>query len=46
MPALDLSDISTARFAGREVDDTELRERCRQVYASHYRAGAETSAAP
>jgi glycine/D-amino acid oxidase-like deaminating enzyme len=43
-PALDLSDISPARFAGREVDDTELRERCRQAYASHYRAGAETSA--
>jgi glycine/D-amino acid oxidase-like deaminating enzyme len=42
-PALDLSDISTARFTGRELDERVLRERCRQAYASHYRAGAETS---
>jgi glycine/D-amino acid oxidase-like deaminating enzyme len=41
-PALDLSDISTVRFAGRELDEAGLRERCRQAYASHYRAGAET----
>jgi glycine/D-amino acid oxidase-like deaminating enzyme len=40
-PALDLSDISTARFAGRQADESELRERCRQAYASHYRAAAE-----
>ena len=38
-PALDLSDVSTARFAGREVDEVALRERCRQAYAAHYRAG-------
>jgi glycine/D-amino acid oxidase-like deaminating enzyme len=37
-PALDLSDISTARFPGREVDEHELRERCRQAYATHYRS--------
>ncbi len=41
-PALDLSEISTARFAGRDPEETELRERCRQAYATHYRAGAET----
>jgi glycine/D-amino acid oxidase-like deaminating enzyme len=40
-PALDLSDVSIARFAGREVDETELRERCRRAYASHYRASGE-----
>jgi glycine/D-amino acid oxidase-like deaminating enzyme len=43
-PALDLSEISTARFAGRDVEETALRERCRQAYATHYRAGSETSA--
>ena len=37
-PALDLSDVSTARFAGRDLDETELRERCRHAYATHYRA--------
>jgi glycine/D-amino acid oxidase-like deaminating enzyme len=36
--ALDLSEISTARFAGREIDEGELRERCRHAYATHYRA--------
>src|SRR5499433_1676140 len=36
--ALDLSEISTARFAGRELDEAELRERCRHAYATHYRA--------
>lgn len=41
-PALDLSEISTARFAGRHPDEPELRERCRRAYATHYRAGAET----
>jgi glycine/D-amino acid oxidase-like deaminating enzyme len=40
-PALDLSEISTARFAGRELDETELRERCRRAYATHYRASSE-----
>jgi glycine/D-amino acid oxidase-like deaminating enzyme len=38
-PALDLSEISTARFAGRESSEIALRERCRQAYATHYRAG-------
>jgi glycine/D-amino acid oxidase-like deaminating enzyme len=37
-PALDLSDVSTARFAGRDLDEAELRERCRHAYATHYRA--------
>ena len=37
-PALDLSEISSARFAGRDLDETELRERCRHAYATHYRA--------
>jgi hypothetical protein len=41
-PTLDLSEISTARFAGRDPEETELRERCRRAYATHYRAGAET----
>jgi len=39
--ALDLSEISTARFAARELDEAELRERCRRAYASHYRADRE-----
>jgi glycine/D-amino acid oxidase-like deaminating enzyme len=39
-PALDLSDVSPARFAGRDVDEDELRERCRRAYATHYRASA------
>ena len=37
-PTLDLSEISTARFAGRAFDETELRELCRRAYATHYRA--------
>jgi glycine/D-amino acid oxidase-like deaminating enzyme len=37
-PTLDLSDVSTARFAERDVDEAELRERCRHAYATHYRA--------
>jgi glycine/D-amino acid oxidase-like deaminating enzyme len=41
-PALDLDDVSTARFAGRDVDETDLRERCRAAYATHYRARGET----
>jgi glycine/D-amino acid oxidase-like deaminating enzyme len=36
-PALDLSEISTARFAGRDSDESELHERCRRAYATHYR---------
>jgi hypothetical protein len=43
-PALDLSEISPARFAGRDLDETELRERCRRAYATHYLAGDETPA--
>jgi len=39
-PSLDLSEISTARFAGREREETALREQCRQAYATHYRAGS------
>jgi glycine/D-amino acid oxidase-like deaminating enzyme len=38
---LDLSEISTARFAGRSIDEDELRERCRRAYATHYRADRE-----
>ena len=37
-PSLDLSDVSPARFAGRQIDEAELRERCRHAYATHYRA--------
>ncbi len=37
-PALDLADVSPERFAGRDLDETELRARCREAYAAHYRA--------
>jgi glycine/D-amino acid oxidase-like deaminating enzyme len=37
-PSLDLSEVSTARFAGRPLDEAALREACREAYASHYRA--------
>ena len=37
-PGLDLSDVSTARVAGRQLDEATLRERCRHAYATHYRA--------
>jgi glycine/D-amino acid oxidase-like deaminating enzyme len=37
-PALDLSEVSTARFAGDTLDEAELRERCRWAYATHYRS--------
>ncbi|HEU5197733.1 MAG TPA: FAD-binding oxidoreductase [Methylomirabilota bacterium] len=37
-PALDLADVSTVRFAGRDLDERALRERCREAYATHYRA--------
>src|SRR5438128_7133224 len=42
-PGLDLSEIATARFAGRGLDEPELRERCRHACAAHYRAGGEAS---
>jgi glycine/D-amino acid oxidase-like deaminating enzyme len=44
-PALDLADVSTARFAGGHLDETELRERCRHAYATHYRASGGPAAA-
>ena len=37
-PALDLTDVSTGRFAGRDLDEAALRARCREAYATHYRA--------
>ena len=37
-PTLDLGEIAPARFAGRDLDETGLRERCRQAYAGHYRS--------
>jgi glycine/D-amino acid oxidase-like deaminating enzyme len=43
-PSLDLSEISTARFAGDFPDESALRERCRRAYATHYRTGAGDSA--
>jgi glycine/D-amino acid oxidase-like deaminating enzyme len=43
-PALDLSDVSPARFVGRDVDEAELRERCRRAYATHYRSSAGPAA--
>ena len=42
-PALDLSEISPARFAGRDLDEAELRARCRHAYATHYRASGAAS---
>lgn len=36
-PALDLSDISPARFGAGAIDEKDLRERCRHAYATHYR---------
>ena len=33
-PAVDLSGNSPVRFAGRELDESELRERCRHAYAT------------
>ena len=42
-PSLDLSEISTARFARYAPDEDELRERCRQAYATHYRAGGDAA---
>ena len=37
-PTLDLTEIAPARFPGRDLDETGLRERCRQAYAGHYRS--------
>jgi glycine/D-amino acid oxidase-like deaminating enzyme len=37
-PALDLTEVSTARFVGRDLDEAALRARCREAYATHYRA--------
>jgi glycine/D-amino acid oxidase-like deaminating enzyme len=46
-PRLDLSEIAPARFAGRDLDEADLRERCRHAYATHYRAAiTERSPAP
>jgi hypothetical protein len=46
-PALDLSEVSTARFADRDLDETELRERCRHAYATHYQqAGGPRNGPP
>jgi glycine/D-amino acid oxidase-like deaminating enzyme len=36
-PALDLAEVSTARFAS-DLDEATLRARCRHAYATHYRA--------
>ena len=40
-PTLDLSEISPARFAGRDLSEAALRGGCRRAYATHYRAGAD-----
>ena len=40
-PTLDLSEISPARFAGRDLSEAALRDGCRRAYATHYRAGAD-----
>lgn len=45
-PALDLSEVSPARFAGRDLDEADLRERCRHAYATHYRASSGEPPAP
>ena len=42
-PALDLSEISTARMPATALDEAALRERCRHAYATHYRAAADAS---
>ncbi len=39
-PSLDLAEISPARFAGAGISESELRERCRRAYATHYRTEA------
>ena len=45
-PALDLSEVSPARFVGRDLDEADLRERCRHAYATHYRASSGEPPAP
>jgi glycine/D-amino acid oxidase-like deaminating enzyme len=42
-PALDLADVSPARFAG-SLDEATLRQRCRLAYATHYRASEHDAA--
>jgi hypothetical protein len=42
-PSLDCSDILPARF-GASVDEAVLRERCRDAYATHYRATGAAAA--
>jgi glycine/D-amino acid oxidase-like deaminating enzyme len=42
-PTLDLTDVSTARFAGPAINEAALRERCRHAYATHYRASGGSS---
>ncbi|HET7343063.1 MAG TPA: FAD-binding oxidoreductase [Methylomirabilota bacterium] len=42
VPALDLGDVAPSRFAGRALDEAELRARCREAYATHYRAGGRS----
>ncbi len=37
-PPMDLSELSLERFAGRRLDEDELRRLCRQAYANHYTA--------
>jgi len=44
-PTLDLSEISPARFAGRDLSEAALRDGCRRAYATHYRAGADVASA-
>ena len=41
-PTLDLAEISPARFAAGPIPETDLRERCRHAYASHYRTEPES----
>src|SRR5881409_3612576 len=45
-PGLDLSEVSPARFAGRDLAEADLRERCRHAYATHYRASSGEPSAP
>ena len=38
--------VSPARFAGRNLDEADLREQCRHAYATHYRASSGEPPAP
>jgi glycine/D-amino acid oxidase-like deaminating enzyme len=42
-PWVDLSEVSVARFAGRELPEDELRALCRDAYAHHYTAMSSPS---